>query len=225
MLVSRRFNSSSAHSGHPRLTHFDNDGHARMVDVAEKQPTKRTATATGRIYIPPAAYELVASSYPVRNVHGEISNPLDRAKAKARRKGDVLAVAQLAAIMGCKRTSDLIPLCHPLAISHVSVTLTPEIPNVLSGGVRDVPQNPRHSILCTATVSCEGQTGVEMEALTAVSVGLLTVWDMLKAVAGKEMEIGEIIVTNKTGGRGGDFVRQFGGRRCSQTMVQLPDTL
>ncbi|KAG6842458.1 hypothetical protein C0991_007588 [Blastosporella zonata] len=173
-------------------------GRASMVDIAEKQPTKRTATASGRIYISPIAYELVTSSYPV----GEVAEPaINEAKAKARRKGDALTVAQLAAIMGAKKTSDLIPLCHPLSITNVSVTLTPDVCGGEQGG-------HRHYILCEATVSTEGKTGVEMEALTAVSVGLLTVWDMLKAVAGREMEIGGIRVTRKAGGRSGDFERE-----------------
>lgn len=174
-----------------------------MVDIADKEPTKRTATATGSIFIPPIAYDLITSTYPVsrdlkpQTVEGE-------AVAKARRKGDTISTARLAAIMGCKRTSDLIPLCHPLAISNVHVTLTPLPPPSQSNGSEG---EGRHSILCKATVSCEGKTGVEMEALTAVSVGLLTVWDMLKAVAGKEMEIGRIMVTDKTGGKTGDFHR------------------
>lgn len=172
-----------------------------MVDVADKQPTKRTATAVGRIYIPRVAFELVTSTYPASDAGQEPDTPEDRAKAKARRKGDALTVAQLAAVMGSKRTSDLIPLCHPLALSNVSVILTPELPDA------DSEQRGRHSIMCRATVSCEGKTGVEMEALTAVSVGLLTVWDMLKAVAGKEMEIGSIYVSRKSGGRSGDFAR------------------
>jgi len=159
-----------------------------MVDVAPKSPTQRSATATGRIFIPPSAYELVTRTYPS-------DDSLSDSEKKAQRKGDALTVAQLAAIMGCKKTSDLIPLCHPLALTRVSVTLTPE------------SREGRHSILCSATVGCEGKTGVEMEALTAVSVGLLTLWDMLKAVAGKEMEIGEIMVTRKSGGKSGDFIR------------------
>ncbi|KAG6919017.1 hypothetical protein DXG01_009727 [Tephrocybe rancida] len=183
------------------LTHLDHEGRASMVDIADKQPTKRTATASGRIYIPPIAYELVTSSYPVSDVPEPTSNE-ERAKAKSRRKGDALTVAQLAAIMGAKKTSDLIPLCHPLSLTNVVVTLTPET----SGGEHAAH---RHYIICEATVSTEGKTGVEMEALTAVSVGLLTVWDMLKAVAGREMEISEVKVTRKSGGRSGDFAREM----------------
>jgi molybdenum cofactor biosynthesis protein MoaC len=165
-----------------------------MVDVTGKGVTKRMATAIGRIYIPQVAYELVTSTIPDHD-----SDSLQTAKDKARRKGDVLSVAQLAAIMGCKRTSELIPLCHPLSLTHISVTLTPEPPLIGT--------ETGHSILCESTVSCEGKTGVEMEALTAVSVGLLTVWDMLKAVAGKEMRIGDIMVIQKEGGRSGGFRR------------------
>lgn len=185
------------------LTHLDEHGRASMVDVSNKQPTKRSATASGRIYIPASAYNLVTSSYPTEvgaqdNVRSE-----DEAFAKARRKGDALTVAQLAAIMGAKATPTLIPLCHPLALSKIDVSLVPERPCASEGEAR-----ARYSILCAATVTCEGKTGVEMEALTAVSVGLLTVWDMLKAVAGQEMEIGEIMVVRKSGGRSGDFVRE-----------------
>jgi cyclic pyranopterin phosphate synthase len=174
-----------------------------MVDVGEKYTTKRSATASGRIYIPAVAYELVTSTYLTSDTSDKFNDDisaLDKAKAKAWRKGDTLTVARLAGIMGCKQTSNLIPLCHPLALSHVSVTLIPELPN---------GRSKLHSILCRATVSCEGKTGVEMEALTAVSVGLLTVWDMLKAVAGRDMEISEIKVTHKAGGRSGDFTRTF----------------
>jgi cyclic pyranopterin phosphate synthase len=176
-----------------------------MVNVADKTPTKRSATATGRIYIPRAAYELIMSS--ATGGVGDVG-PEAQAKAKARGKGDVLTVAQIAAIMGAKRTSELIPLCHPLALSHISVTFTPDThqyPTSSNNG------STRYSILCNATVTCEGKTGVEMEALTAVSVGMLTVWDMLKAVAGKEMVIGDIMVVRKEGGKGGDFVREADG--------------
>ncbi|PBL00412.1 molybdenum cofactor biosynthesis prote [Armillaria gallica] len=191
--IRHRHYSSATPPSPPRLTHVDDRGRASMVDVSAKEITRRTATATGRIFIPLVAYELLVSAYP----DGEEPSPvLEKAKQKVRRKGDTLTVAQLAAIMGSKKTSDLIPLCHPLQLSNVSVVLTPEAPT------HDIQ---RHSVLCRATVCCDGKTGVEMEALTAVSVGLLTVWDMLKAVAGKEMEIGEIVVTEKSGGKSGDF--------------------
>jgi len=188
-----------------RLTHLDEHGRASMVDVDDKAPTKRSATATGRIFIPRLAYELVTSSYPLIASDTESSSPDSSAIAKARQKGDALTVAQIAAIMGSKQTSSLIPLCHPLSLSKVDVKLIPEIRSIpRDGGVDPVTT---YSIRCTATVTCEGKTGVEMEALTAVSVGLLTVWDMLKAVGGKEMVIGNICVTRKTGGRSGDFER------------------
>ncbi|KAG6873209.1 hypothetical protein C0995_001563 [Termitomyces sp. Mi166 len=183
----------------PTLSHIDREGRAYMVDIVDKQPTKRTATASGRIYIPPVAYELVTSTYQVVDMSEPVSHE-EKAKIKAGRKGDALTVAQLAAIMGAKKTSDLIPLCHPLSLTKVAVTLTPTTSEKENGTVR-------YYILCEATVSTEGKTGVEMEALTAVSVGLLTVWDMLKAVAGREMNIGEIKVTRKSGGRSGDFIR------------------
>ena len=175
-----------------------------MVDISDKGSTKRAATATGRIYIPRTAYDLVVTTHSIQD---SISSQEDPRMIKARHKGDTLTVAQLAAIMGSKRTSDLIPLCHPLSITSVQVTLTPEEGSADSGGP---------SILCQATVCTEGKTGVEMEALTAVSVGLLTVWDMLKAVAGKDMEIGEIFVSRKSGGRSGDFERQVVPRKVCQ---------
>ncbi|KAL7285567.1 hypothetical protein ACG7TL_000671 [Trametes sanguinea] len=185
-----------------------------MVNVAHKEPTSRYATATGRIIIPKIAYDLITGA----SIEDDGNDPsgaeaasLREAKAKTRSKGDVLTVAQLAAIMGCKRTAELIPLCHPLQLSHISVTLEPEAMlrtasdassasagQGFPGCTRSDTGKPQdeplvYSIVCRATVSCEGKTGVEMEALTAVSVGLLTVWDMLKAVAGKEMVIGEIM--------------------------------
>jgi len=171
-----------------------------MVDVSEKFVTKRSATAEGRIFITPLAYDLITSDYSdEKSQIDENAGALEKAKAKVLRKGDTLTVAQLAAIMASKRTSDLIPLCHPLSLTKVDVRLTPEV----------TEDTNRHSIKCTATVTCQGKTGVEMEALTSVSVGLLTVWDMLKAVAGKEMMIGEILVTQKSGGRSGDFSRKL----------------
>lgn len=173
-----------------------------MVDVGDKDSTKRTATATGYIYIPRIAYELVTET----PSHARNNPSVDKLRTKATNKGDALTVAQLAAIMGCKRTSELIPLCHPLQLSNISVTLTPEVVDIWESHGHDFHTLP-HRIRCAATVSCEGKTGVEMEALTAVSVGLLTVWDMLKAVAGKEMMIGDIFVSHKSGGKSGDFTR------------------
>jgi len=202
-----KFNYVRFYGTSSKLSHLDNQGRASMVDVGDKHITKRTATASGRIFVPLEAYELVTLPYPVQAEPS--SNPsqdeMTKAKAKARRKGDTLTVAQLAGIMAAKQTSSLIPLCHPLAVSKIDVSLTPELPR--SPSASDEIASLRHSIVCTATVTCEGKTGVEMEALTAVSIGLLTIWDMLKAVAGKEMEIGEIMVTHKAGGRSGDFTR------------------
>lgn len=195
-----------------------------MVNVSEKAITKRSATASGRIYIPKLAYDLIATPEIPTGTSGiDVKKlPSQIATEKARSKGNVLTVAQLAAIMGCKRTSDLIPLCHPLSLSHISVNLRLEASRPTAqrsselGGTSDpgtvlsgskLEDRLSYSIICEATVICEGKTGVEMEALTAVSVGLLTVWDMLKAVAGREMVIGDIIVQQKGGGKSGDFAR------------------
>ena len=169
-----------------------------MVDVGSKPSTQRTAIASGRIVIPKVAYDLVVSHRSLTAPDGE-PEELRRAKEKARRKGDVLAVSQLAGMMACKRTAELIPLCHPISITYIDVLLTPE--------VRGDGTGTAYSVRCEATVSCTGMTGVEMEALTAVSVALLNVWDMLKAVAGKDMEIQGIIVNEKSGGKSGDFSR------------------
>ncbi|AGT07864.1 cyclic pyranopterin monophosphate synthase MoaC [Paracoccus aminophilus] len=151
------------------LTHFDASGQAHMVDVSDKPETARTAVAEGLVVMSPETLAL--------------------AKGGAK-KGDVLGVARLAGIMGAKRTSDLIPLCHPLPITKVAVELEPD--DALPG------------IRITATVSTTGRTGVEMEALTAVSTACLTVYDMLKA-AQKDMRIEGIRLISKTGGKSGDF--------------------
>jgi len=177
-----------------------------MVDVSAKNSTKRTATAQGRIYIPEIAYHIIRGSPPSNPDVSEGQRLNAPASQKARSKGDVLTVAQLAAIMGAKKTADIIPLCHPLFLSNVSVHLELEQRSD-PGEDAATPSLFQYSVLCCATTTCTGQTGVEMEALTAVSVGLLTVWDMLKAVAGKEMVIGDIFVEEKTGGKSGDFVR------------------
>ncbi|KJS43973.1 MAG: molybdenum cofactor biosynthesis protein MoaC [Roseovarius sp. BRH_c41] len=152
------------------LSHFDGQGHAHMVDVSDKAITARVAVAEGHIKMARETFDIIAEG---------------RAK-----KGDVLAVARLAGIMAAKRTPDLIPLCHPLSITKVTVDLTldPELP-----GVR-----------IAATVKTTGQTGVEMEALTAASVAALTVYDMTKAVD-KAMEIGGIRVILKDGGKSGRY--------------------
>jgi|TARA_B110000908_G_C10050165_1_gene355821 cyclic pyranopterin phosphate synthase len=150
------------------LTHFDGDGHAHMVDVSDKAVTSRIATAENYIQMQVETFEIITEG---------------RAK-----KGDVLGVARLAGIMAAKKTSDLIPLCHPLPITSVSVDLVPD---------PDLP-----GIRINATVKTTGQTGVEMEALTAASVTALTVYDMTKAVD-KTMEIGGLRVTLKDGGKSG----------------------
>ena len=169
-----------------------------MVDVGPKSNTQRTATASGRILVPKVAYDLVVSYGSPMAPDGD-SEEVRRAKERAHKKGDVLAVSQLAGIMACKRTAELIPLCHPLPITHIDVLLAPQVEGDGIGTV--------YSVRCEATVSCTGKTGVEMEALTAVSVALLNVWDMLKAVAGKEMEIQGIVVNMKSGGKSGYFSR------------------
>lgn len=151
------------------LTHFDASGQAHMVDVSDKAVTTREAVAEG----------CIAMS----------SETLGLAQGGAA-KGDVMGVARLAGIMAAKRTADLIPLCHPLPITKVSLHLTPD---------PDLP-----GIRVTATVRTTGQTGVEMEALTAVSVACLTVYDMLKA-AQKSMTIGGIRLVRKSGGKSGDY--------------------
>ncbi|WP_226782605.1 cyclic pyranopterin monophosphate synthase MoaC [Oceaniglobus trochenteri] len=152
------------------LTHFDGAGNAHMVDVSQKATTARIATATGHVRMQPDTLALITEG---------------RAK-----KGDVLGVARLAGIMGAKKTADLIPLCHPLPVTSVSLELEPD---------PDLP-----GVRVTASVKTTGQTGVEMEALTAVSTACLTVYDMLKAVE-KTMVIGEIRVTLKDGGKSGRF--------------------
>ena len=150
------------------LTHFDDQGHAHMVDVGAKPVTDRIATAEGRIVMTAQTLGLITEG---------------RAK-----KGDVLGVARLAGIMAAKKTSDLIPLCHPLPITKVAVDL--------------VPDAARPGVRVTATVKTAGVTGVEMEALTAVSVACLTVYDMLKAVE-KGMQIEGIRLLLKDGGKSG----------------------
>lgn len=154
------------------LTHFDSQGQAHMVDVSAKQATARVAVAEGQIVMKPDTLALIAS--------GQAG------------KGDVLGVARIAAIQGAKRTSDLIPLCHPLALSKVAIDfeLQPDPP----------------AVWCRATVHTVGPTGVEMEALTAVQVGLLTVYDMCKA-ADKGMVITDVALLEKQGGRSGHWQR------------------
>ncbi|MFY0661007.1 MAG: cyclic pyranopterin monophosphate synthase MoaC [Shimia sp.] len=152
------------------LTHFDTKGDAHMVDVSEKAVTSRVATAEGWVKMAPATFDII-----------------NEGRAK---KGDVLGVARLAGIMGAKKCADLIPLCHPLPITKVTVELTPDA---------NLP-----GVRIEATVKTTGQTGVEMEALTAVNVAALTVYDMSKAVD-KAMEIGGIRVILKDGGKSGRY--------------------
>lgn len=154
----------------PKLTHFDAGGRAQMVDVSEKPSTQRLAVARGEVRMAPETLGLITEM---------------RAG-----KGDVLGVARLAGIMGAKRTSELIPLCHPLPITKVALELEPD------------PGLP--GIRIEATVKTTGQTGVEMEALTAVSVAALTVYDMVKA-ADKAMVIGNIRLALKEGGKSGRY--------------------
>jgi cyclic pyranopterin monophosphate synthase len=151
------------------LTHFNQAGQAHMVDVGNKEITQRIAVAQGRIHMLEATMALVT-----------------RGNAK---KGDVLGIARIAAIQAAKKTSDLIPLCHPIALTKVNVEL-------------DIDGN---SVICTATVQCDGKTGVEMEALTAVQVGLLTIYDMCKAVD-RGMVITDVKLLEKHGGKSGSFI-------------------
>ena len=152
------------------FTHFDEQGRARMVDVSDKTETERVATAAGSVIMQKAT--------------------LERIMAGGVEKGDVLSVARLAGIMGAKRTPDLIPLCHPLALSSVGVEL------------RCDPA--RHAVDITATCKLKGRTGVEMEALTAVAIAALTVYDMCKAVD-RAMRIVDIRLVHKSGGKSGTY--------------------
>ena len=154
------------------LTHFDAAGNAAMVDVSAKAATDRTATARARVVMQPETLALIVSG--------------------SAKKGDVLGVARLAGIMGAKRTADLIPLCHPLPITAVTVDLTPDI--------------AANAVEIAATVRTTGQTGVEMEALTAASIAALTVYDMVKAVD-RSMRIEDLRVTHKAGGKSGEFTQ------------------
>ena len=153
-----------------KLTHFDNEGQAHMVDVGDKAETLRIAVATGSIRMQPATFALV--------------------KAGAAKKGDVLGVARIAGIQASKKTSDLIPLCHPISLTKVSVEFTLD--------------EKTSTIHCTTTTQCVGKTGVEMEALTASSVALLTIYDMVKA-ADRGMVISEIKLLEKQGGKSGHW--------------------
>lgn len=154
------------------LTHFDSAGRARMVDVGGKEQTRRVAVAEGRILMRPETLALIREG--------------------AHAKGDVLGVARIAGIMGAKRTADLVPLCHPLPLTRLSVDLEPEA---------DAP-----AVRCRATAETHGRTGVEMEALCAVQVALLTVYDMCKAVD-RGMVIDGVRLLEKSGGRSGHWRR------------------
>ncbi|HEV8497356.1 MAG TPA: cyclic pyranopterin monophosphate synthase MoaC [Gemmatimonadaceae bacterium] len=158
------------------LTHVGESGEARMVDVSAKPETQRVARASGLIRMRPATLKAV--------VNAEV------------KKGDVLGVARIAGVMAAKKTADLIPLCHPLKLDDIQITLDPD--DSLPG------------IRVEATVRTTGRTGVEMEALTAVSVALLTVYDMAKALD-REMQISDISLLAKSGGLGGDYARVDGG--------------
>ena len=160
----------------PKFNHFDDEGNAVMVDVSAKNPTRRLAVAQGKIKV----------SRPV----------MDAITGHTAAKGDVLGVARVAGIMATKRTSELIPLCHPLALSHCTVDFT-----VL---------HEECAILAECTAKLDAKTGVEMEALTGVSVALLTIYDMCKAIS-KEMVITDVHLVTKTGGKSGDFA--FGGQQ------------
>ncbi len=153
-----------------KLTHFDTSGQAHMVDVGDKAHTKRIAVASGRISMQASTLDLI--------------------KQGDAKKGDVLGIARIAAIQGSKKTADLIPLCHPIPLSKVSVVFEIDEAN--------------NSVVCTATTQTTGQTGVEMEALTAVNMGLLTIYDMCKAVD-RGMTMHDIKLLEKQGGKSGHW--------------------
>lgn len=153
-----------------RLTHFDDSGQAHMVDVGDKAQTHRIAVASGTIHMKPETFSIIQSGMA--------------------EKGDVLGIARIAAIMGAKRTSDLIPLCHPLALTKVSIEFS--------------MNEAESAVNCEAQVETRGQTGVEMEALTAVQVGLLTIYDMCKAVD-RGMVISNVRLLEKQGGKTGSW--------------------
>jgi cyclic pyranopterin monophosphate synthase len=159
------------------LTHFDAQGQAHMVDVAAKPPTHRVAVASGRIEMQPATLAMIESG-----------------NAK---KGDVLGIARIAGIQGAKKTSDLIPLCHPIALTRVAMDF------------QVVPASAQHAahVSCEATAETVGPTGVEMEALSAVQVALLTIYDMCKAVD-RGMTITNVQLLEKHGGKSGSFIAE-----------------
>ncbi len=154
-----------------KLTHFNQSGDAHMVDVGKKEITHRIAKTTGRIVMLPETLKLITEGN--------------------HKKGDVLGIARVAGIMAAKKTSDLIPLCHPLPITHIQIDLEPVDDN---------------AIQCTAVVETDGKTGVEMEALTATQIALLTIYDMCKAVD-RGMIIEGVCLLEKSGGKSGDWIR------------------
>lgn len=155
------------------FTHFNEQGRAKMVDVGDKDPSHRTAVAGARVLVSRETFELIRSG--------------------GMKKGDVLTVAQIAGVMGAKRTPDLIPMCHPIQITGINLEMSLD--------------EVRCAVDIRATVSCDGKTGVEMEALTATSTAALTVYDMCKAVQ-KDMVITDVRLITKTGGIHGDFHRK-----------------
>jgi cyclic pyranopterin phosphate synthase len=162
------------------FTHFNESGRARMVDVGGKAQTERVATAQAKVYLKPETLEKIQ--------RGKIA------------KGDVLAVAQVAGVMGAKKTPDLIPMCHPLLITSVDISFKEE---------PQPDRDGRCSITVTATAKTSGQTGVEMEAMTAVSVAALTIYDMCKAID-REMSFSDIWLVSKSGGKSGTYDRDGG---------------
>ena len=155
------------------FTHFNEQGRAKMVDVGEKPVSERTAVAAGRVLVNAETFALI--------------------KSGGMKKGDVLTVAQIAGVMGAKRTPDIIPMCHPILLGGIDLSLALD--------------EARQSVEITASARCDGRTGVEMEALTAVSTAALTVYDMCKAVQ-KDMIITDIRLVKKSGGVHGDFERK-----------------
>ena len=153
-----------------KLTHFDSSGQAHMVDVSDKASTHRVAIATGCIQMNPNTYELIESG--------------------GHKKGDVLGIARIAGIQAAKKTADLIPLCHPIALTHVSIEFQSD--------------RSSHRIYCQARAETTGPTGVEMEALTATQIALLTIYDMCKAVD-RGMVMSDIRLLEKSGGKSGDW--------------------
>ncbi len=167
-----------------KLTHFNSAGEAHMVDVGAKEETHRIALATGRIMMQPETLALIRQGNS--------------------KKGDVLGVARIAAISAAKKTADLIPLCHPLMLSKVSVDF-------------ELQETPP-AVVCTARVEVTGKTGVEMEALTAVQVGLLTIYDMCKAVD-RDMTMTDIALVEKSGGRSGHYQRSTASASSSSSSL------